>query len=297
LAACATAPGSAAAPRPAAAPETGAGKPAWAAGLYLIDAHNHDAEGSAYRASLKLWDAWDARRVVLFGAVSEPAARASDRAALAAARRFPGRIVPFVAGVDIHDPAGLDYVEAAFRNGARGVGELIAASSYSPAASKVAWKGQHALDGYLPELYRLCGRWGRPVLLHIDPLDGFQAGKLREAAAAFPETVFILAHANAYTAFADLRRLADGRPNLYLDIFAGFTANPDCAYGLDELAGFVAEYPDRCLVSTDSGYGVGYAAAYGAIYGLLARLRPDVAARLAHGNFEGILAREALSLP
>jgi len=53
------------------------------------------------------------------------------------------------------------------------------------------------MDGYFPEIYELCAEYGKPILLHIDPPNGFPVEKLKEAATEYPNTNFILGHANA----------------------------------------------------------------------------------------------------
>ncbi|WP_098744894.1 hypothetical protein [Paenibacillus sp. EZ-K15] len=46
-------------------------------------------------------------------------------------------------------------------------------------------------------------------------------------------------------------------PNLYADFFVGFTAsNPESANQLDDIVSVIKQFPDRFLLSTDSGYGL-----------------------------------------
>ena len=271
----------------------GAGEPqAQAAGpnddLPVIDVHNHDAVDSRYIESMRLWERYGIVKVVLFGNVSEPAARATDAIAIESSREHPDRIIPFVAGVDIHSPAGLDYVRHQFAEGAQGVGEIVAMSAYSPVVSRVQWKGLHLLDGTLPQLYALCAEYGRPILLHIDPPDG----GLEEVAKAYPDTLFIFGHGNAFNTPERLERLLRETRNVYIDFFAGFTAfNEASGFTLDDFVPLIEAYPDRFLLGSDSGYGVGYEHALIAMRRLLNLLGRDVAEKVAHRNFEALMAR------
>jgi len=261
----------------------------------IIDVHNHDAVDARYLDALPLWDRFGVRKVVLFGNVSEPAALATDATALTAYRHYPDRIIPFVAGVDIHAADGIDYGRRQFARGAKGVGEIVAMSSFSPVVSKVAWKGANLRDGYLPQLYTLCAKYRRPILLHIDPPDG----GLAEVAKAFPGTLFIFGHGNAFNTPERLEALLRETRNVYIDFFAGYTAyNASSGVTLEDYVPLINAYPDRFLLGSDSGYGVGYEHAYIAMRRLLNLLDRDVAERVAHRNFERLMAqaRDATSL-
>ncbi|WP_341679073.1 amidohydrolase family protein [Niveibacterium sp. SC-1] len=258
------------------------------ADIAFVDVHNHDAIGARYLAAMPLWDRFRVRKVVLFGNVSEPAAQDTDDIALQAARDFPDRIVPFVAGVNIYSRKGLDYVRKQFAAGAQGVGEIAARSEYSPALAHVPWKGKHLTDGQLPQLYELCAQYKRPVLLHIDP----PTGGLEDVAKDFPRTTFIFGHGNAYASPDTLERVLRETRNVYIDFFAGFTAfNPDSTYSLDDYLPLIRAYPERFLVSSDSGYGVGYENAYVAIRRLLNLLDRETAEKIAYRNFDALMAR------
>jgi len=167
-----------------------------------------------------------------------------------------------------------------------GIGEVVAASIYSPVTSNLPWKGEHPMDGYFPEIYEICAEYGYPILLHIDPPNGAPVDKLKEALTAYPTTNFIFGHANAYNSPAYLELLLENFDNIYIDFFAGFTAyNPDSEYELADFVPVINAYPDRFMVSTDSGYDIGYDKAYSAIYELFNLLEEDVVIKIAGTNF------------
>lgn len=258
----------------------------------LVDIHNHDAYPFRYIQLLFTMQKYGIDQSVLFGSISEPQAQFSDRVALRAARFFPRRFIPFSAGVNIHHSDCLDYVDGQFFQGSMGVGEVVAASQFSPMASSLAWKGEHPMDAYFPEIYRLCGEAKRPVLLHIDPLRGMPLVKLEEALDAYPDTVFILGHGNAFNTPELLGMLLENHSNLYIDFFAGFTAfSPESSHELDDFVPYIEQYPHRFMLSSDSAYGLNYDQAYSAYYLLMDQLKIETARKVAGENFLKIINR------
>jgi len=259
--------------------------------IIVIDIHNHDASGRKFKKSMDIWDKYGIDKIVLFGDISEPSAMNNDEIAYETYLDNRDRIIPFMAGINIHESACIDYIRERFDEGVAGVGEIVAASLNSPVASVLPWKGDHPMDEYLPEIYHICGEYGKPVLLHIDPPMGNNIEKLREAATAYPNTNFIFAHANAYNSPANIQVLLENHDNIYIDFFAGFTAyNPGSSYDLADFVPLMNEYPDRFMVSTDSGYDVGYDNAYTAIYELFDLLDRDVVVKIAGENFLSLVS-------
>jgi predicted TIM-barrel fold metal-dependent hydrolase len=254
--------------------------------ITVIDIHNHDASGYRYRESTDIWDKYGIDKIVLFGDISEPSAQTTDQIAYDAYLNDRDRFIPFIAGINIFDAGCLTYIRDRFDAGVEGIGEVVAASSNSPVASVLPWKGNDPMDGYFPEIYALCAEYNRPVLLHIDPPTGLPVEKFMEAADSFPGTKFIFAHANAYNSPSNIEYLLEHSSNIYIDFFAGFTAyNPGSNYRLIDFVPVINEYPDRFMVSTDSGYDVGYDNAYSAIYELFNLLDEDVVVKIAGMNF------------
>lgn len=254
--------------------------------ITIIDVHNHDASGHHYKKSLKVWRKYGIDKVVLFGDISEPSAQRTDQIAFDAYLTYRDRIIPFIAGINIFDKSCITYMKERFNAGVWGVGEVVATSLYSPVASTVAWKGKHAMDGHFPEIYQTCAQYHKPILLHIDPTEGYPIDKLKEALTAYPTTKFIFGHANAYNSPANLEYLLENYDNIYMDFFAAFTAyNRDSRYTLADYVPLIKKYPDRFMVSSDSAYGIDYDRAYTAIYELFNLLEREVVVKIAGENF------------
>lgn len=223
----------------------------------LIDAHNHDASGYKYKGMINIWEKTAVNRIVLFGDVSEPSAVKTDEIAWEAYRDRPDVIIPFFSGINLLESSGVDATRTMLEKGYFGIGEIAAASTNSPVLSRVAWKTKHPMDGFLPQIYELCAEYKAPVLLHIDPPNGFVIERFKEALASNPNTNFIFAHANAFNSPGNIRELLKTYPNVYADFFAGFTAfNPESSNKLKDFIPVMKEFPDRFVLSTDSGFGL-----------------------------------------
>lgn len=264
--------------------------------LPLIDSHNHDAASYANLSKLPLLDYQGIDKLVLFGDVSEPSAVYTDLAAWEAYKRNPDRIIPFFSGVNLLDESGWETARNNLEKGYFGIGELAAASTNSPVLANVAWKTQHPMDGILPDMYKLAAEYDVPLLLHIDPPSGYPMDKLEEALRAYPETTIIFAHANAYSTPDRVRRLLADHPNLYADFFAGFTAfNPGSSHQLEDYVPVMKEFPDRFVLSTDSGYGLegGYQKAVEAMYLMLDVLGDgELVRKIAGANMQALIDRQ-----
>lgn len=261
--------------------------------LQLVDSHNHDASRFQYYHERSNWEKNGVDRIVLFGDVSEPSAIQTDNVAWGAYEESPERIIPFFSGVNLLDEAGLQTVKDNLEKGYFGIGEIAAASTYSPALANVAWKTKHPMDGILPEIYKLCAEYKAPVLLHIDPPSGEPINKLEQALEANPDTIFIFGHINAYNTPDNVENLLRKHPNLYADFFAGFTAfNPESTNQLDDFIPIIKQFPDRFVLSTDSGYGLtgGEEKAIEGMYRLIDALNDrHIARQVAGGNLERLI--------
>ena len=261
--------------------------------LQLVDAHNHDASGFAYSKMQKNWEHSSVDRIVLFGDVSEPSAIKTDEIAWGAYEEDPERFIPFFSGINLLDESGLQTVRDNLEKGYFGIGEIAAASTYSPALAHVAWKTKDPMDGILPDIYKLCAEYKVPVLLHIDPPNGAPVFKLEEALEAYPDTTIIFAHINAHNSPYNVESLLEKHPNLYAYFFACFTAfNPESAYELEDFVPVIKKFPDRFLLSTDSGYGLsgGEEKAIEGMYRLIDALDDrQIAQQVAGGNLEQLI--------
>lgn len=260
--------------------------------LGLIDAHNHNASSSRYLSMLDAWEEYHIDKVVLFGNISEPSAIETDAAAWRAYQSSPDLFFPFFSGFDLHDEGSLDVIRDNLEKGYFGLGEIAGASTYSPIVSLADWKASDPMDGFLPEIYDLIAAYKAPILLHIDPPNGLPILKLEQALEAHPNTTFIFAHMNAYNSPEEIDRLLGMYPNLYADFFAGFSVyNPDGGGNPEIFIPIMKKYPDRFLLSSDSGYDLeSEEQAVDAMYRILYLLDdPAVAKKIAHDNMMAII--------
>jgi len=219
--------------------------------LTIIDIHNHDADNLE---AVNKWGKFGIDRIVLFGAISEPIAQITDHLAWTQYQKEPSHIYPSFAGVPIYEEEGLSIVREKLEQGYLNIGEIAAASTHSPVVSKVKWKAEHPNDGNLPQIYDLAAKYRTPVLLHIDPPNGAPIMHLEEALEQHPDTIIIFGHANAYNSPINIETLLAKHPNLYIDFFAGFTAfNNESANELQDFIPLMEQYPDKFMLSTDSG--------------------------------------------
>lgn len=185
--------------------------------LGLVDAHNHDASGKQFQRMEESWAKYKMRNVVLFGDVSERSAVLTDSYSWHAYQSNPDLYIPYFSGFDLHDPECLKVIKDNLEQGYFGLGEIAAASTYSPALAHVEWKADSPMDGYFPEIYDLIAEYKAPILLHIDPPNGEPVAKLEQALSEHPDTIFIFAHINAYNTPEEIDRLMGRYPNLYAD--------------------------------------------------------------------------------
>jgi predicted TIM-barrel fold metal-dependent hydrolase len=264
--------------------------------LGLVDGHNHDASGSQYLRSEPMWKQDKVAHVVLFGDVSEPSAIQTDANSWSAYQSQPDFFIPYFSGFDLHDPSSLDVIKDNLEKGYFGLGEIAGASTYSPVVSKVAWKANDPMDGYLPQIYDLIATYKAPILLHIDPPNGEPVAKLEQAMTEHPNTTFIFGHMNVYNTPEEIDRLLGKYPNLYADFSAGFAVyNPESGMHPEEFIPVMKKYPDRFMLSTDSGYGLdgGEERAVEAMYRIIHLLDdPKLARMIAHDNLMNLINAE-----
>ncbi len=261
--------------------------------LGLIDVHNHDADYYIPAGSLATWGRYHIARTVLFGAISEPAAIDSDQRSWEAYREHPDRFYPFFSGFAMYDESALVTVQANLERGYYGIGETVAASTYSHLTSKLAWKSLHPMDGNLPAIYALCAAYRVPILLHIDPPFGEPIDGLEEALRTYRDTNIIFGHANVFNPPDNIEQLLSRHPNLYIDFFAGFSAyDPSNEYPLESYIPVIRRYPDRFLLSTDSAtaQNLDYEKAINAMYEVIDLCGDEtIGAQLASVNFTALI--------
>jgi len=255
--------------------------------LTVIDIHNHDAENPN---ALSKWGAYGIDRIVLFGDISEPSAQRTDRLSWEQYQKEPSHVYPSFAGFPIYEDEGLEIVQRNLENGYLNIGEVAAASTYSPVVSKVKWKSEHPNDGNWPAIYDLAAKYKAPVLLHIDPPNGEPIVHLEEALEQHPDTNIIFGHANAYNPPSNIEALLDKHPNLYIDFFPGFTAySGESGNKLEDFVPLIEKYPDKFMLSTDSGYDLTTEKAAKGLYDIIDLLKPETAAKVAYQNYERLV--------
>lgn len=255
--------------------------------ITLIDIHNHAAENPN---AVYEWTQNGVDRVVLFGNVSEPSAQRTDQLAWEHYRKDVSHVYPSFAGFPIYEEEGLSIVKEKLEQGYLNIGEIVAASSNSPVVSQVQWKSEHPNDGYLPQIYEMAANYHVPVLLHIDPSSGPPISHLEIALKEHPDTTIIFGHANAYNTPDNIKYLLDEHPNLFIDFFPGFTAySPGSNLTLKDFVTLIEQYPDRFMLSTDSGFGLAPGQATDALYEIIDLLSAETAQKVAYLNYERMI--------
>ena len=128
------------------------------------------------------------------------------------ARRHAGRMIPFVA-IDPRRQGGLKHCEQAYREwGMKGF-KLHAGVGYMPDDPVCNW------------VYEKGAEWDIPIMCHTGgapsaPLhwENSRPAYFASAAARYPETVFILAHAGDVGWWQEAMQAAAWLPNVYLDL-------------------------------------------------------------------------------
>lgn len=254
--------------------------------LPLIDVHNHQA--SEFPTST--YEELGIDKTVIFGNISEPAAMNTDRLAWDDFKLRPDLIYPSFAGINIYDKEGIKYTKDNLEKGYLAIGELAAASTYSPVVSILPWKGEDPKSGNLGEIYNLAAKYKVPVLLHIDPPGGAPIEGLKMALTEHPQTNIIFGHANVANSPDRIKELLAKYDNLYIDFFAGYTKYDESSqYKLKDFIPLMEKYPDKFVFGTDGGFGVGYDNAVNAIYETIDLLTPDTAVKVAYQNYQKLI--------
>lgn len=269
--------------------------------LPLIDVHSHDVKLvdsnekriQDYGSYVNVWETYGVDKTVLFGDISEPSAVQTDHLTWKYYKKYSDYIVPSFAGIPLDkDENGVEMVKEKLEQGYLNIGEILAASTYSPFAN-VQWKGKHPNYGVLPEIYKLAGKYKVPILLHVDPPKGAQINSLKVALENHPKTLFIFAHGNVHHSPGNLDLLLKEYDNLYIDFYAGFSRyNKGREHDLEDFVELIEKYPDRFFLGSDSGYDIGLENSYKAMYELLDLLSPETAALVASENYKKLIEEQ-----
>ncbi len=270
--------------------------------LPVIDVHSHSVHDlhrsetrdmSHVTTGKDVWGKYGIDKTVLFGDVSAPSAVRTDRLSWRYYQEYPDLIYPSFSGFPLErGEGGVERVKENLEQGYLAVGEIYAASIYSP-SSDVLWKGKHPYWGVLPDIYQLSASYRAPILLHIDPPEGTNINYLKTALRKHPETIFIFAHANVFNSPENLDPLLAEFDNLFIDFFAGFTAyNSNSSHQLEEFVPLIEKYPDQFFLGSDSGVEIGIDKAYRAMYELIDQLTPHTAVKVAYQNYERLIEEQ-----
>jgi len=128
------------------------------------------------------------------------------------ARRHAGRMIPFVA-IDPRRQGGLKHCEQAHREwGMKGF-KLHAGVGYMPDDPVCNWVYEKAAEWHIPIMCHTGGAPSAP--LHWE---NSRPAYFASAAARYPDTVFILAHAGDIGWWQEAMQAAAWLPNVYLDL-------------------------------------------------------------------------------
>ncbi len=189
----------------------------------------------------------DAACAFAFPWASLDRARLSNDYVLDAARRFPGRILPFACVNPLGGRASVAEAERCLAAGARGLGELATYGAGLGAAVREA----------LAPLAELAREAGVPLLLHTNEAVGhaypgkspMEPSEIYALVRAHPDTTWILAHwGGGLFVYHLLKREApEVLRNVYYDTAAGpFLYRPDAYRRFTDIVG-----PDRLVFGSD----------------------------------------------
>lgn len=260
--------------------------------LQMIDSHNHDVD--QFEKTISLYDQYYIDKVAITGYVSRESSILTDELSWKAYSEKPDRFFPLFSGINLFDQSGIEMAKKNLEKGFMGIGEIAAQSLNSPILSSAEWKGEHPLDGNLPEIYELAAKYKAPVLLHIDPPSGLGLEKLEEALYKYPNTTFIFGHINVANTPKNVDKLMSKHPNLFADIYAGYTENnPRDPYTLKDYVKVIEKYSNRIMLGTDSGVEIEYTDAIKAMYKMIDLLKPATICKVSHENFLKLMNRQA----
>ena len=226
----------------------------------FADAHVHLNDPVMHR---ELMDRWGATHAVVFWG-----GRSTNESVLEAARREPGRFIPFASisperrayrpAWESHDPALLQQLDAMLASGTfKGIGEISAVHFPSAGFGESDFSPGGTMMTGIMELAR---KYQVPVLVHVE------STRMRELSAMlerFPDVPVIWAH-GGYTPLFLARRMLVRHPNLYYELSArtwprhprspDYTLLRDGVQVWPEWLQLVEEMPTRFLVGTDASH-------------------------------------------
>lgn len=183
-----------------------------------FDAHMHLLTNKADWWTDTLVANMDANGVVA-GAISGVALQYpnSDEEVQRVAARYPGRLLPLISHIDLNKPSELARVIAELKTGRwAGVGELfLDASRTIRLMNDPLWyplPKDGTANRVLGGLIEYCTSRRLPVLIHIE-----DTAVLEDLLERYPNNTIVWAHCDYMTPLANVRRILDAYPHLWVD--------------------------------------------------------------------------------
>jgi len=274
----------------------------------FADAHVHlnDVE-----MQLQLMERWGATQAVVFWG-----GRSSNASVLEAARRHPGRLIPFASispertayrpAWAQDDPALLAQLDALLESGEyKGIGEISAAHFPSAGFAETDFS---PLGATMTGIMDLARKHRVPVMVHVELTRMNELGTLLER---FRDVDVIWAH-GGYTSLFLARRMLERHPNLYYELSArtwprhprspDYTILGDGAQVWPEWLRLIEQMPERFLVGTDASHRSAESEAmkFASVQAFLRQLAPSAREPVARGNLlrlVGLSPRRSASTP
>jgi len=264
-----------------------AGAPAWGADYKgpLIDAHSHLPSSTAIDAYVAAMKRHNVLKVVLLGVGG---VQKDDTAWLtAASRKYPDRVV---AGLPLPDPTSEDAVSQLELQLDRGKPRVVGEVHMRQVGRRLIDRDPNG--PVFGRILATVGKFGVPIVIHYELTDQAETA-LDRALAAHRKSTVVLAHGGEGPP-GRLDRLLFRNPNLFVDLSGmHFQRTPALATETGPMdpgwKALIEKMPDRFMIGIDA-----YAARlfepamldrlFAWTRRILGELRPDVAARVAHGN-------------
>jgi predicted TIM-barrel fold metal-dependent hydrolase len=260
--------------------------------IAFADAHVHLND---LAMQLELMERWGATHAVVFWG-----GRSSNESVLEAARRFPGKLIPFAsisperssyrAAWERDDPALLHRLDAMLATGEfKGIGEISVSHFPSAGFGETDFDPAGPMMAGIMEIAR---KYKVPVMVHVESTRMKELGALLER---FPDVQVIWAH-GGYTPLFLARRMLERHPNLAYELSArtwprhprspDYTILRDGVLAWPEWLQLVEEMPHRFLVGSDASHRSADSEAmkFASVQGFLRQLKSPVREQVARGN-------------
>jgi predicted TIM-barrel fold metal-dependent hydrolase len=263
------------------------GAPSWAADYNgpLIDAHSHLPNATAIDAYVAAMKRHNVLKVVLLGAGG---LQKDDTAWLtAASRKYPERVI---AGLPLPDPTSESVVSQLELQLDRGKPRVIGEVHMRQVGRRLIDRDPNA--AVFGQILDTAAKFAVPIVIHYELTDQAETA-LGRALAAHRKSTIVLAHGGEGPP-GRLDRLLFRNPNLFIDLSGmHFQRTPALASETGPIdpgwKALIEKAPDRFMMGVDAGAARLFEPEmldrlFIWTRRVLGELKPDVAARVAHGN-------------